>query len=127
MFGDLAQAALAFGIVTATLALVYALVRTARLLRDASELLQEAGPSGLESLERVSGLLDRLDGHCDRIDSLLDTATGTAESTDRAVRRVVDVVERPLGKVAGAGAFVSGAGSSFKARREERRRDDDVA
>ena len=69
-------------------------------------------------------LLDQASGSLGKVDTILDTAVTGTQATEDVVRKTAGAVSKPLGAVAEAGAFVSGAASSFRARRSERHADE---
>ncbi len=125
-WSDVLRAAAAFALVLGGIALAYALVRAAAALRSAETLLTrlEADLPGL--LQHGDRTLDRVDRELDQVDRILRTTADGVEGADRTVRRVGRIVEAPVGKVAGASAFVQGAVSGLR-HRGERHGDDDGA
>ena len=119
----LALLALAFFLIVAALVVAWLGTRAAAWLAAATELLQNVDREALPTIGRVNVLLDQASGSLGKVDTILDTAVAGTQATEDVVRKTAGAVSKPLGAVAEAGAFVSGATSSFRARRSERRDD----
>lgn len=121
--GDLAYLALAFFLIVTALAIAWLGTRAAAWLAAATELLRSVDREALPAIARVNTLLDQASGSLGKVDTILDSAVTGAQATEDVVRKAASVVSKPLGAVAEAGAFVSGAASSFRTRRSERHTD----
>jgi hypothetical protein len=122
--GDLAYLALAFFLIVAALVVAWLGTRAAAWLSAATDLLRNVDREALPAIAKVNTLLDQASGSLGKVDTILDTAVTGAQATEGVVRKTADVVSKPLGAVAEAGAFVSGAASSFRTRRSERHTDE---
>jgi hypothetical protein len=121
--GDLAFLALAFFLFVAALVIAWLGTRAAAWLAAATDLLRNVDREALPAIAKVNTLLDQASGSLGKVDTLLDTAVTGAQATEDVVRKTTGAVSKPLGAMAEAGAFVSGAASSFKTRRSERQSD----
>lgn len=121
--GDLALLALAFFLFVAALVVAWLGTRAAAWLAAATDLLRNVDREALPTIGKVNTLLDQASGSLGKVDTILDTAVTGTQAAEGAVRKTADAVSKPLGAVADAGAFVSGATSSFFTRRGERQTD----
>lgn len=121
--GDLAFLALAFFLFVAALVIAWLGTRAAAWLAAATDLLRNVDREALPAIAKVNTLLDQASGSLGKVDTLLDTAVTGAQATEDVVRKTAGAVSKPLGAMAEAGAFVTGAASSFKTRRSERQSD----
>jgi uncharacterized protein YoxC len=119
-----ALVALAFFLICAAIVVAWVGARAAALLGTATATLRAVEAEAIPTLRKVNGLLDQAGGSLARVDTILETTADGVQSADRTVRKVADVVARPAGMAAGASAYVTGAASSFRARRRDR---DDAA
>ena len=115
-----ALVALAFFLICAAIVVAWVGSRAAALLAAATTSLRAVEAEAIPTLQRMNDLLGQAGGSIARVDTILETAAEGVQSVDRTVRRVADVVAAPAGKAAEASAFVSGAVSSFRARRHGR-------
>ncbi len=122
--GDLAYLALAFFLIVAALVIAWLGTRAAAWLTAATDLLRNVDREALPAIAKVNTLLDQASGSLGKVDIILDSAVTGAQATEDVVRKTAGVVSKPLGAVAEAGAFVSGAASSFRTRRSERHADE---
>lgn len=121
--GDLAYVALAFFLIVAALVVAWLGTRAAAWLQAATDLLRNVDREALPAIAKVNTLLDQTSGSLAKVDTILDSAVTGAQATEDVVRKTAGVVAKPLGAAAEAGAFVSGAASSFRTRRTERHAD----
>ena len=121
--GDLAFLALAFFLFVAALVIAWLGTRAAAWLVAATDLLRNVDREALPAIAKVNTLLDQASGSLGKVDTILDTAVTGTQATEEVVRKTAGAVSKPLGAMAEAGAFVSGAASSFKTRRSERQSD----
>lgn len=122
--GDLAYLALAFFLIVSALVIAWLGTRAAAWLSAATDLLKNVDREALPAIAKVNTLLDQASGSLGKVDTILDSAVTGAQATEDVVRKTANVVSKPLGAVAEAGAFVSGAASSFRTRRSERHTDE---
>jgi len=119
-WSDILRAAAAFFLVLTGLSLCYVLVRLASTLARTHALLGLIDRETLPLIGRLSTTIDRVNAQLDQVERILETTADGVESADRTVRRVGRAVEAPVERIAGAGAFVRGTLSSFRARRGDR-------
>ena len=117
----LALLALAFFLIVSALVVAWLGTRAAAWLQASTELVRNVDREALPAIGRVNVLLDQASGSLGKVDTILDSAVAGTQATEDVVRKTAGAVSKPLGAVAEAGAFVSGATSSFRARRAERR------
>ena len=122
--GDLAYLALAFFLIVAALVIAWLGTRAAAWLTAATDLLRNVDREALPAIAKVNTLLDQASGSLGKVDVILDSAVTGAQATEDVVRKTAGVVATPIVAVAEAGAFVSGAASSFRTRRSERHADE---
>ncbi len=122
--GDLAYVALAFFLIVAALVIAWLGTRAVAWLQAATDLLRNVDREALPAIAKLNTLLDQASGSLGKVDTILDSAVTGAQATEDVVRKTAGVVSKPLGAVAEAGAFVSGAASSFRTRRSERHTDE---
>jgi hypothetical protein len=122
--GDVAFLALAFFLIVAALVIAWLGTRAAAWLAAATDLLRNVDREALPAIAKVNTLLDQASGSLGKVDTILDSAVTGAQATEDVVRKTAGAVSKPLGAMAEAGAFVSGAASSFRTRRAERHADE---
>ena len=119
-WGDLWRLALGVFLVAVGLSAAWFLVRLAGTVDRLSSLIRGTEESLLPVIDKVGGSVDRVNGQLDKVDRITDSAVDAADSVDTAVRAVSMAVTRPVQKVSGFAAGVSGASADFKARKDWR-------
>ena len=118
--GDLWRLALAVFLLAVGLSLAWLLVRLAGTFDRLSSLIKGTEESVLPVVDKVGGSVDRVNDQLDKVDLITDSAVDAVDSVDTAVRAVSFAVTRPVEKVSGFAAGVSGGASDFKTRRSWR-------
>ncbi len=121
----IALLAVAFFLFVAALVVAWLGTRAAAWLTAATTLLQNVDREALPAIGKVNTLLDQAGSSLGKVDAILDSAVAGTQAAEGVVRKTAGVVAAPLGMVAEAGAFVTGAASSFRARRADRHAGDD--
>ena len=119
-WGDLWRLALAVFLLAVGLSAAYLLVRLAGTVSRLSSFISGAEREVLPVINKVGGSVDRVNGQLDKVDRITDSAVDAADSVDTAVRAVSMAVTRPVQKVSGFAAGVSGASADFKTKRDWR-------
>ena len=137
-WSDVAYAALAFFLVLAGLAVAYGAFRLGGTLGRASSLIEGTETELLPVITKLGGTLDRVNTQLDKVDVMTDSAVDAVSTVDMGVRRVTNVVTRPVQALAGlftgarhaTSAARSGAGwrdAVDTGRAEAARREQDLA
>jgi hypothetical protein len=137
-WGDVAYAALAFFLVLAGLAVAYGALRLGGTLGRASSLIEGTETELLPVITKLGGTLDRVNTQLDKVDVMTDSAVDAVSTVDTGVRRVTNVVTRPIQTLAGLFTGARHASSSVRSgagwrdavdtgRAEAARREQDLA
>ena len=119
-WGDFWRLALAVFLFAVGISFAYFTVRLAGTVTRLSAFIRGAEESLLPVIVKVGGSVDRVNGQLDKVDRITDSAVDAADSVDTAVRAVSMAVTRPVQKVSGFAAGVSGASADFKTRKDWR-------
>jgi hypothetical protein len=117
---DVVRYALAGFLVAVGLALGFALLWLAGVLRRVSSFLKGAEAEILPVINKVGGSIDRVNGQLDKLDTATDSAVDAVQAVDAAVRTVSFGVRRPVEKLVGLSSGVSHGVATLKARRSWR-------
>jgi hypothetical protein len=117
---DVVRYALAGFLVAVGLALGFALLWLAGVLRRVSSFLKGAEQEILPVINKVGGSIDRVNGQLDKLDTATDSAVDAVQAVDAAVRTVSFGVRRPVEKLVGLSSGVSHGFATLKARRNWR-------
>jgi hypothetical protein len=118
--GDVVRYALAGFLVAVGLALGWALLWLAGVLRRVSSFLEGAEQEILPVINKVGVSIDRVNGQLDKLDTATDSAVDAVQAVDAAVRTVSFGVRRPVEKLVGLSSGVSHGFATLKARRDWR-------
>ncbi|HUY72687.1 MAG TPA: DUF948 domain-containing protein [Gaiellaceae bacterium] len=118
--GDVVRYALAGFLVAVGIALGWALLWLAGVLRRVSSFLKGAEQEILPVINKVGGSIDRVNGQLDKLDSATDSAVDAVQAVDAAVRTVSFGVRRPVEKLVGLSSGVSHGFATLKTRRNWR-------
>ena len=117
---DVVRYALAAFLILTGVGLTYALVRLGLLLGQTSTSLEQTMTEVIPMLGKASVTLDQVNDELGKVSHITDSAVDAADKLDHSVRTVSAAVGKPVKAASGFTAGVSGAFSSFKARRDQR-------